>query len=154
MSSGLATGLSPEDYFSEDGADCRNYGGLDGLIETRRLFAGLLGTKTDQVMVIGNSSLNLMYDMLVRCLLFPLPGSDTSWSRTEKVRFLCPVPGYDRHFFVTQSLGIEMIPVPMTPQGPDMEQIESLVAADPAIRGMWLVPVYSNPDGIDRKSVV
>lgn len=148
LSSGLATCLSPDDYLSEDGTDCRNYGGLDGLIETRRLFAGLLGTKTDQVMVIGNSSLNLMYDMLVRCLLFPLPGSDTSWSRTEKVRFLCPVPGYDRHFFVTQLLGIEMIPVPMTPQGPDMEQIESLVAADPAIRGMWLVPVYSNPDGI------
>jgi aspartate/methionine/tyrosine aminotransferase len=148
LSSGLATCLSPDDYLSEDGTDCRNYGGLDGLIETRRLFAGLLGTRTDQVMVIGNSSLNLMYDMMVRCLLFPLPGSDTPWSRMDTVRFICPVPGYDRHFFVTQSLGIEMIPVPMTPQGPDMDLIESLVAADATIKGMWLVPVYSNPDGI------
>ncbi|MDW7658074.1 MAG: aminotransferase class I/II-fold pyridoxal phosphate-dependent enzyme, partial [Bacillota bacterium] len=148
LSSGLMSCLSPDDYLSEDGTDCRNYGGLDGLIETRRLFADLLDTRPDQVMVIGNSSLNLMYDMMVRCLLFPLPGSDKAWSRMDKVRFICPVPGYDRHFFVTQSLGIEMIPVPMTPQGPDMDLIESLVAADATIKGMWLVPVYSNPDGI------
>lgn len=148
LSAGLIDCLAQDDYLSEDGTDCRNYGGLDGLIETRRLFADLLDVRAEQVMVIGNSSLNLMYDMMVRCLLFPLPGSDKPWSQTGPLRFICPVPGYDRHFFVNESLGIEMIPVPMTATGPDMDRVEALVATDASIKGMWLVPVYSNPDGI------
>ncbi len=148
LSNGLLTCLDENDYRSEDKTDCRNYGGLDGLPEARRLFAGLLGIQSEQVMVLGNSSLNLMYDMMTRCLLFALPGAKRPWGREEKVRFICPVPGYDRHFTVCQALGIEMIPVPMTPQGPDMDQIEDLAASDPSIKGMWAVPVYSNPDGI------
>lgn len=140
--------LPPEDYLAEDGTDCRNYGGLDGIPEARRLFADLLGTNFENVMVAGNSSLNMMYDNMLRALLFPLPGSEKSWSAQGQVKFLCPVPGYDRHFFVTQSLGIEMINVPMTEQGPDMDVVEALLASDPMIKGMWSVPVYSNPDGI------
>ncbi len=148
LSAGLHDSLGPQDYRAEDGTDCRNYGGLDGLPEARRLFAGLLGIKQEQVMVLGNSSLNLMYDMMVRCLLFALPGSEKSWQQQGRVRFLCPVPGYDRHFTVCASLGIEMIPVSMTADGPDMDQVEALAGADPLIKGMWAVPVYSNPDGI------
>ena len=148
LSAGLATCLGPGDFKAVDGTDCRNYGGIDGLPEARQLFADLLNTSAQQVMVLGNSSLNLMYDTLVKAMLFPLPGADKPWSKLDKIRFICPVPGYDRHFFVTQALGFEMIPVPMTPEGPDMDQVEALAAADPSIKGMWLVPVYSNPDGI------
>ncbi len=148
LSNGLTTCLDESDYRSEDKTDCRNYGGLDGLPEARRLFADLLGIQPGRVMVLGNSSLNLMYDMVVRCMLFAPPGAERAWGREEKVRFICPVPGYDRHFTVCQALDIEMIPVPMTRQGPDMDQVEALAAADPTIRGMWAVPVYSNPDGI------
>jgi DNA-binding transcriptional MocR family regulator len=146
--SGLATCLEGSDYRASDGTDCRNYGGLDGLPEARALFADLLGLAAEHVMVLGNSSLNLMYDMMVRAMLFALPGADKPWSQAGPVRFLCPVPGYDRHFTVTQSLGIEMIPVPMTPSGPDMDVVESLVAQDSQVKGIWCVPVYSNPDGI------
>lgn len=148
LANGLLTALSETDYLAQDGTDCRNYGGLDGIFEARALFADILGTKPEYVMAAGNSSLNLMYDMLVRAMLFTVPGGSKPWGREEKVRFICPTPGYDRHFFVTQTLGIEMIPVSMTPEGPDMDQLEALAAADPSIKGMWAVPVYSNPDGI------
>lgn len=148
LSAGLADCLPAGDFRAADGTDCRNYGGLDGLPEARQLFAGILGVKADSVMVLGHSSLNLMYDMLVRALLFAVPGAARPWSKEETIRFICPVPGYDRHFFVTQSLGVEMIPVPMTSAGPDMDEVERLAAADPQIKGMWAVPVYSNPDGI------
>ncbi len=148
LSANLMTCLSELDYKALDGTDCRNYGGLDGLPEAKRLFADLLDITPQQVMVLGNSSLNLMYDMLTRAMLFPLPGAEQPWSKLEKIRFICPVPGYDRHFFVTQALGFDMIPVPMTATGPDMDAVEALVAADPAIKGMWLVPVYSNPEGV------
>jgi aspartate/methionine/tyrosine aminotransferase len=147
LGSGLMTCLAPEDYLASDGTDVRNYGGLDGIPEARKIFADILGLDARQVMVIGNSSLNLMYDTLVRAMMFPLPGAEKPWQKLEKVRFICPVPGYDRHFFVLQTLGIEMIPVPMTKDGPDMDMTERLAASDPSIKGIWLVPVYSNPDG-------
>lgn len=148
LSNGLLHVLDDAQVLADDGTDCRNYGGLDGLPEAKALFAGILGLKSDQVAVLSHSSLNLMYDMVVRAMLFAVPGATQAWGKEEKIRFLCPVPGYDRHFFVTQSLGIDMIPVPMTPVGPDMDVVERLVAGDASIKGMWCVPVYSNPDGI------
>ncbi|MGI6333567.1 MAG: aminotransferase class I/II-fold pyridoxal phosphate-dependent enzyme [Saccharofermentanales bacterium] len=148
LSAELMTCLSKNDYKALDGTDCRNYGGIGGLPEARRLFADILGTSVEHVTVFGNSSLNLMYDILVKALLFPLPGAISPWSKQGELKFICPTPGYDRHFFVTQTLGFEMIPVPMTDEGPDMNQVESLVASDPAIKGLWLVPIYSNPQGI------
>ncbi len=149
LSKKMLSCLAEDDYFAEDGTDCRNYGGLDGIPEMRRIFAQILQTEPESVMVAGNSSLNLMYDTIVRCLLFPLPGQTKSWSQQAgPVRFICPTPGYDRHFYICQTLGIEMINVPMTFLGPDIDAVEKLVASDPSIKGMWLVPVYSNPDGI------
>ena len=148
LSNGLLSILDESHVQSDDGTDCRNYGGLDGLPEAKALFASILNLQSEQVMALSHSSLNLMYDMVVRAMLFAVPGASQAWGKEEKIRFLCPVPGYDRHFFVTQSLGIEMIPVPMTPEGPDMAVVENLVANDSSIKGMWCVPVYSNPDGI------
>ncbi len=148
LSAGLMTCLSENDFKATDGTDCRNYGGLDGLPEAKQLFADLLGTTPQHISVLGNSSLNIMYDTLVRAMLFALPGAEKPWSKLDKLKFICPVPGYDRHFFVTQDLGFEMIPVPMTAEGPDMDQVEALAAADPTIKGMWIVPVYSNPEGV------
>ena len=147
LSNEMLTVLSEKEFKAADGTDCRNYGGLEGLPEARQLFAGLLGVPATQVLVLGNSSLNLMYDTMVRAMLHTLPGGEKPWSQLEQVKFLCPVPGYDRHFAVTQSLGIEMIPVPMDSDGPDMDIVENLVANDASIKGMWSVPVYSNPDG-------
>lgn len=148
LSNKLNSCLTENDYLSQDGTDCRNYGGLDGIIEARQLFADLLGISAENLIVSGNSSLNIMYDTVVRAMLFALPDSSASWSAEGKIKFICPAPGYDRHFFVTQSLGIEMITVPMTSEGPDMDIVEKLAAEDPLIKGMWSVPVYSNPDGI------
>ncbi len=148
LSAGLMTCLSEHDYKASDGTDIRNYGGIGGLPEARRLFADILGTTIEHVTVSGNSSLNLMYDTLVKALLFPLPGTELPWSKQGQLKFICPTPGYDRHFFITQNLGFELIPVPMTDEGPDMDQVESLVAFDPAIKGLWLIPIYSNPQGI------
>lgn len=148
LSAGLMTCLSENEYMASDGSDTRNYGGLDGVPEARQLFADVLGTTREHVSVVGNSSLNIMYDTLVKAMLFKLPGAESPWSGQERLRFICPVPGYDRHFFVTQDLGFDMIPVPMTDEGPDMDQVESLAASDPTIKGMWIVPVYSNPEGI------
>jgi aspartate/methionine/tyrosine aminotransferase len=147
LAADLMTCLLPGDYLASDGTDVRNYGGLDGIPEARKIFADILGLESKQVMVVGNSSLNLMYDTMVRAMMFCLPGADKPWRKLDKVRFICPVPGYDRHFFVLQTLGIEMISVPMTKDGPDMDQVERLASSDPSIKGIWLVPVYSNPDG-------
>ena len=138
---------SAADLAAEDGTDCRNYGVLDGIPEAKRLMATLLDDEPENVIVLGNASLTAMYDAMVRYLVFGALGS-TPWGRLPEVKWLCPVPGYDRHFSICEDLGIEMIPVPLCEDGPDMEEVERLVAADDTIKGIWCVPKYSNPSGI------
>ena len=136
----------PEDYVS-DGIDVRNYGELSGLPAARRLFAEILGCKPEQVFVGGNASLQLMYDTISKAYTHGLLHSERPWCREPVVKFLCPSPGYDRHFKVTESFGFELITIPMTDEGPDMDAVEKAIQ-DPAVKGMWNVPKYSNPDGI------
>lgn len=136
------------DYRTEEGADTRGYGGSDGIAGARRLGAGWLGLAPEEVLAGGNSSLTLMYLFLLGAHRFGLDGPGSAWADAAGgARFLCPVPGYDRHFGICEDLGIEMIPVPMTGEGPDMNRVEALVAGDPGIRGMWCVPRFSNPTG-------
>ncbi|MEA3292130.1 MAG: aminotransferase class I/II-fold pyridoxal phosphate-dependent enzyme [Pseudomonadota bacterium] len=136
------------DYRDDNGADCRNYGGLDGLPQMKQLFAEILEVAPQQVIVGGNASLNMMYDTLARACLFGVPGGSAPWASDPQRKFLCPSPGYDRHFTVTEELGFELITVEMNDNGPDMEQVEQLAAADAGIKGIWCVPKYSNPTGV------
>ena len=139
--------LKMTDYTTDAGTDARNYGELEGLSEARALFADVFGVKPNEVFVGGNSSLQLMYNLINIGYVFGFPESPCPWSQVEKRKFLCPVPGYDRHFAITEEFGFELISVPMTPNGPDMDVVEKLVAEDDTIKGIWCVPQYSNPDG-------
>ncbi len=135
------------------GNDTRNYGDLDGIGECRRLMADMMEVEKDNVIVCGNSSLNIMYDTVSRSMNFGVCGS-TPWAKLDKVKFLCPVPGYDRHFAITEAFGIEMINIPMDNNGPDMDMVEEYVNNDPAVKGIWCVPKYSNPTGISYSDEV
>ena len=132
---------------SESGTDCRNYGIMEGLPEARQLMGDFLRVPKENVFVCGNASLNIMYDCVSSAMLFGIMGS-TPWCHLDKVKFLCPVPGYDRHFKITELMGIEMINIPMTENGPDMDMVEKLVSSDSSIKGIWCVPKYSNPQGV------
>jgi DNA-binding transcriptional MocR family regulator len=142
----LMSSLSPSDYKAADGTDTRNYGGLDGLPEMKAIFAELLETTPASVIVGGASSLTMMHDAVVRALLHGVPDGSGAWSKAP-IKFLCPAPGYDRHFSICQHHGIEMITVDLDANGPDMAAVEKLVASDASIKGMWCVPKYSNPTG-------
>jgi len=148
LANGLLTVLTEKDYKSSDGVDARNYGGLDGIPEIRNIFAEMLEATPANVVVGGNSSLQMMHDTVLRALLHGVPDGAGPWRREAAVKFLCPSPGYDRHFAICQHLGIEMIVVGMNDEGPDVAEVERLVAADAAIKGMWCVPKYSNPTGV------
>ena len=137
---------SESDMRTEDGVDVRNYGVLDGIPESKRLMADIMGVNADNVIVCGNASLTIMFDTVARSMTHGVLGS-TPWCKLARVKFLCPVPGYDRHFSIMEYFGIEMINVPMTPNGPDMDMVERLVAQDESIKGIWCVPKYSNPQG-------
>ena len=140
-------GILDGNYLSEDGTDVRNYGGQEGLPEARRLFGQVLGVSPDEILVGGNSSLALMYAVIDLALSVGLRGLESAWGNSDAVKFLCPVPGYDRHFAICEHLGIDMIPVPLLDNGPDMDLVEKLVREDESIKGIWCVPRFSNPTG-------
>ena len=138
---------SKSECISEGGVDCRNYGELTGIPEARRLFADYMGIAPEETIVLGSSSLTFMYDCTARAMLLGVLGGDRPWCKYDSVKFLCPVPGYDRHFTICETLGIEMINIPLTEWGPDMDLVEKLVAEDETVKGIWCVPKYTNPLG-------
>lgn len=146
LSNGILS-MPIDNYINCEGIDVRNYGILNGILECRRLFSDLLDIPLDNIIIGGNSSLNLIYDAFTRLYIFGSLGS-TPWGKLDKVKILCPVPGYDRHFAICEELGFEMINIPMSETGPDMDMVERLAAEDPAVKGILCVPLYSNPDGI------
>ncbi len=146
LSNGILS-LAIDNYINCDGVDVRNYGILDGISECRDLFSKLLDIPMNNIIIGGNSSLNLIYDAFTRLYIFGSLGS-TPWGKLDKVKILCPVPGYDRHFAICEELGFEMINIPMSPTGPDMDMVEKLAAEDESVKGILCVPLYSNPDGI------
>ncbi len=148
LAADMLTCVDGQSYQTQDGIDCRNYGGLDGIPEAKRLFAQYLEVEPDEIVVGGNASLNIMYDTVIRAMVFGVVDSDVPWGKLPAVKFVCPVPGYDRHFSICESLGIEMIPVPMQADGPDMDAVEEIVAQDESVKGIWCVPKYSNPTGV------
>ena len=139
--------LSGSELVCEQGIDCRNYGVLDGIVEAKRLLSAMIECPIENIIIYGNSSLNVMYDTVARSFTHGVMGS-TPWSKLDKVKFLCPVPGYDRHFAITEFFGVEMINIPLNSDGPDMDMVEEYVNNDPAVKGIWCVPKYSNPSGI------
>lgn len=148
LSNGLLGLPGEDDYLDAAGTDTRNYGGIAGLTELREIFGELLGVDAADLIAFGNSSLQLMHDVTVAALLHGTPDSGRPWVKEDTIKFLCPAPGYDRHFAITESFGIEMITVPMNPDGPDVAAITELVADDPSVKGLWVVPTYSNPTGV------
>lgn len=140
--------IKNEQCITDEGTDCRNYGGLDGLPEAKALFADVFGLKAQNIILGGNSSLNMMYDTVARAFSFGFCDSERPWCREEKIKFLCPAPGYDRHFAICELFGIEMIAVPLKSDGPDMQIVRDYVENDSAVKGIWCVPKYSNPTGI------
>lgn len=148
LSLGLLDCLGHGNYKASDGTDCRNYGGIDGLTEAKQLFAQMVDVSPNEIIIGGNSSLNLMHDTISRAITHGVYGSGTPWGKLPVVKFICPSPGYDRHFAICEFFGIEMITVEMNADGPDMDAVEALAGSDEAIKGIWCVPKYSNPDGI------
>ena len=148
LSMGMLACVDADHYQTRDGVDCRNYGGLDGIPEAKRLFAQYLEVEPDEIIIGGNASLNVMYDVILRAMFFGVVDSGVPWGKLPIVRFVCPSPGYDRHFAICEHLGIEMIPVEMRADGPDMDAVEEIVAQDGSVKGIWCVPKYSNPTGV------
>jgi aspartate/methionine/tyrosine aminotransferase len=144
---GMLDCVNSKEYLTQGGTDCRNYGGLDGIPEAKRLFAQYLEVSPEEIIIGGNSSLNMMHDSFMRAMVKGVTEDSPPWGKLPQVKFLCPSPGYDRHFFICDYLGIEMIPVPINADGPDMDVVEKLTAADESIKGIWCVPKYSNPTG-------
>jgi aspartate/methionine/tyrosine aminotransferase len=154
LANGLLTEVTGDSFKTASGTDTRNYGGLDGLPEAKALFAGMLGLEAGQVLLGGNSSLQMMYDAVARALLLGVPGGKGPWRDEAPVKFLCPAPGYDRHFGICEHFGIEMIAVPMGPEGPDMDEVERLAGSDASVKGIWCVPKYANPTGVTYSDAV
>ena len=141
-------GILAGQYISDSGTDTRNYGGIDGLPEAKTFFAEVMQVSKDEILIGGNSSLTLMYEAVLFAYLFGLNGKNSAWKNEKVVKFICPVPGYDRHFSICEELGIEMITVAMNEDGPIMDDVEKLIKEDSTIKGMWCVPRFSNPSGI------
>ena len=154
LSMDMLTGPISREYKSKSGVDCRNYGGLDGIKEAKGLFARYLEVADNEIIVGDSASLKMMHDTIMGAMVYGMIDSERPWGRLPKVKFLCPSPGYDRHFAVCQYLGIEMIPIAMDANGPDMDSVEKLAAGDDAVKGIWCVPKYSNPTGITYSDAV